>query len=101
MPTRKKSAKRKKGKKQLKKKKIKKIKKTTVIKVKNGKKKVVFRGQTITLEEQYALEDLENELGRKLGKFTRIEYSQFGFFAHNGNVKNLEIRHVGLKKVPE
>ncbi len=112
MPTKKKSIKKTKGKKQVKsKKKSKKTKKMKAAKqkrkllaelnAKERKKKVIFGGQTITLEEQYALEDIEKEFGRKFSKFKRIEYEQFGFYAHNGNVVNLEIRNVGLKKVPD
>ncbi|MFX1450968.1 MAG: hypothetical protein ACFFCM_09000 [Promethearchaeota archaeon] len=112
MPTKKKSVKKTKGKKKVKiKKKSKKAKKERTKKqqrkpiieltAEEREKKVVFREQTITLEEQYALEDLEKEFRREFGKFKRIEFKQFGFYAHNGNVVNLEIRNVGLKKVPD
>jgi len=64
-------------------------------------KKVVFRGQTITYEEQLALEDLEKELGKEIGNYRRTEAQQFTYSAAEGKVTALEIRGVGLKKLPE
>ena len=92
MPTNEKSVKRKKGKKIAKsKKKSKPSKKMKIVgqqrtpitelTEEERKKKVIFRGQTISLQEQYALEDLEKELNWKIGKFSRIEYRQFEFLA--------------------
>ena len=68
---------------------------------KEREKKVVFRGQTITYEEQLALEDLEKELGRTITEYRRTEVKQFAYSADNGKVTALEIRGVGLKRVPE
>ena len=66
-------------------------------------KKVVFRGQTITYEEQLALEDLEKEAHKKIGNFEDHEAKDYDFCykADNGKVTKLEIRDAGLKRVPE
>ncbi|MDD1778674.1 MAG: leucine-rich repeat domain-containing protein, partial [Candidatus Helarchaeota archaeon] len=66
-------------------------------------KKVVFRGQTITYEEQLTLEDLEKEAHKNIGNYENHEAKDYDFAykADNGKVTKLEIRDVGIKRVPE